>query len=341
MDETMKAIGFLQNLPIADEKSLFEFETKKPKATGHDLLVKIEAIAVNPIDVSIRKSATKKLKNPRIIGWDALGVVEGCGEEATLFKRGERVFYAGAVNRPGCNADYQLVDERLVGHAPQKLSIVQSAAMPLTSLTAWESLFEKLGINPDAQINKGKTILIINGAGGVGSIATQLAHWAGLQVIATASRPETVKWTLEHGADEVLNHHKNLTEELRKAGHQSVDYILGLNDIDGHWKEMAEMIKPQGKIVSITGNKQPLDLGLLKPKSATFSWEWMYTKSFYQLSNMITQHETLEKISALLDEGVLKSTVTKVFEPLNAANLRQAHKMIETNRTIGKIVIRK
>ncbi|MFT8493184.1 MAG: zinc-binding alcohol dehydrogenase family protein [Liquorilactobacillus satsumensis] len=339
MPEMMKAIGFQQHLPVTAERSLFEFETIKPQATGRDLLIKIEAVAINPLEVRMRATGKETLEKPRILGWDAVGIVEDCGKDVAMFAKGERVFYAGALDRPGCNADYQVVDERLVGHAPHTLSVAQIAALPVTALTAWEALFERLAIKQDKHSNQGKTILIINGAGGVGSIATQFAHWVGLHVIATDSRPETIKWTLSHGADETLNHRKNLVTELNAAGHDSVDYILELNDIDGHWEEMAKMIKPLGKIVSITGNKKSLDLGLLKAKSVTFLWEWMFTKSFYHLPEMSSQHKILEKVADLLDEGVLESTVTKVFKTLSAANLRQAHALVETNRTIGKIVI--
>lgn len=342
MVEMMNAVGYTEHLPISDELSLFDFQTPMPTPKGRDLLVKIEAIAVNPVDVSTRKDQSEKIEkdHPRILGWDALGEVVACGDEAKMFKKGERIFYAGAINRPGSNAQYQLIDERLVAIAPKKLTKQQSVAMPLTSLTAWESLFEKLQISPTDKIkNKKKTILIINGAGGVGSVATQLSSWAGLNVIATASREESIQWTLAHGANDTINHRKDMPTQLKEKGIVEVDYILQLSDIDGHWDEMAKMIKPNGRIVSITGNQKPLDLGLLKPKSVTFSWEWMYTKSFYQLPEMISQHEILERISAMLDDGVLKSTETEVLNKVSAKTLRKAHEMLETNHTIGKIVI--
>ncbi len=342
MVEMMNAVGYTEHLPISEENSLFDFKTIKPIPKGRDLLVKIEAVAVNPVDISTRKNKKEKLdkNHPKILGWDALGEVVGCGDEVRLFEKGERVFYAGAIDRPGSNADYQLVDERLVALAPKKLTQQQSVAMPLTSLTAWEALFEKLQISRTKRIeNAKKTILIINGAGGVGSIATQLAAWAGLKVIATASREESIRWTLAHGAVDTINHRIDMPTQLKEKGIDGVDYILQLSDIDGHWAEMAKMIKPNGRIASITGNQEPLDLGLLKPKSVNFSWEWMYTKSFYQLPEMISQHEILEKISTMLNDGVIKSTVTEVLHTVNAETLRKAHEMIETNHTIGKIVI--
>ncbi|MFT8457706.1 MAG: zinc-binding alcohol dehydrogenase family protein [Liquorilactobacillus ghanensis] len=336
----MNAVGVQVNSsnPVDVQPNLVDFQTEKPVATGHDLLVKIMAVSVNPIDVAVRKQVSKSSPQPKILGWDALGTVESVGSDVSLFQPGDRVFYAGDYRRAGSDAAYQLVDERLVGHAPQKLTVSQAAAMPLTALTAWEALFEKLALSPKNN-EPGQTILIINGAGGVGSIAIQLAKMAGLRVIATASRPETKAWVKKMGADLILNHRQSLPQQLRATGQQDVDYILGLNDIDGHWKEMAELIKPNGRIVSITGNQHPLDLGLLKPKSVTFAWEWMYTKSFYQLPTMITQHDTLEKISQLLDQGILHSTLRQSLEPLNAKVLQQAHKMIESNHTIGKIVI--
>ncbi|WP_057745619.1 zinc-binding alcohol dehydrogenase family protein [Liquorilactobacillus capillatus] len=336
----MKAIGFKEHLPIEDNNSLLEFAIPKPVAKGHDLLVRVEAVSVNPVDVGVRKSGHSKLQQPKIIGWDAVGVVEESGKQVTLFKKGDRVFYAGSFKRPGSNSQYQLVDERIVGHAPQTLTVDQAAAMPLTSLTAWEALFEQLAIDPQARAaNRAKTLLIINGSGGVGSIAVQLAHWAGLKVIASASRPETIDWVTSLGADQTVNHRKSLVTEVRNLGYKYVDFILELNDLDGHWDEMAELIKPSGHIASITENHHPVNLRKLTQKRATFAWEWMYTKSFYQTPDMISQHQILEQIAALLDQKVLKSTLTKTLTPINVRNLKEAHQLIETNHMIGKVVI--
>lgn len=334
----MKAIGAKTQQSGSNQSNLVDFEIKKPQAKGHDLLVKIAAVSVNPIDIAVRKQLKADLPQPKILGWDAWGIVEEIGSAVELFQPGDRVFYAGDYRRSGSNADYQLVDERLVAHAPKKLSIAQAVAMPLTSLTAWEALFEKMGLSPEKKYSN-QTILIINGAGGVGSIAIQLAKMVGLQVIATASRSETKNWAQKMGADIILNHRRSLPEQLFNNGQKSVDFILGLSDIDGHWGEIAEMIKPEGRIVSITGNRHPLDLGLLKSKSVTFAWEWMYTKSFYQLPTMITQHQILEKVSQLLDQGILHSTLKQTLHSLNADVLEQAHQMIASNRSIGKIVI--
>ena len=335
----MKAIGFKKHLKIDDPESLIDFDMEKPTAKGHDLLVKVNAVSVNPVDVGVRKSGHMVLKTPKVIGWDACGVVEEVGSKVSLFKQGDRVFYAGSFIRSGSDSEYQLVDERIVGHAPETLKDNEAAAMPLTSLTAYEALFEQMDLTWNQENNQHKTILIINGAGGVGSVATQLAHLAGLTVIATASRPDSIKWTQGHGADYVVNHHEDLVKQVRKLGFKYVDYILELKDLDGHWKEMCELIKPEGHIVSITENHRPINLRLLTKKKAHFSWEWMYTKSYYQTDDMITQHDILDKIAQMLDNGNLRCTMTKSLIPLNATNLRKAHKLVESGHMTGKVVV--
>lgn len=335
----MKAIGFSEHLDIKDPKSLFEFETPKPTPKGHDLLVKVNAVSVNPVDVGVRRSGHGKLSKPKIIGWDACGIVEKVGSQVSLFSPGDRVYYAGSFKRSGSNSEYQLVDERIVGNAPKSLTDVQAAAMPLTSLTAYEALFEQLSLSQDKTSNEGKTILIINGAGGVGSVATQLASNAGLTVIATASRPESINWVKSHGATDVVNHRKNLVNEVHKLGYKYVDYILELKDIDSHWKEMCELIKPEGAIASITENRRPINLRLLTPKKAIFAWEWMYTKSYYHTPDMQSQHEILNKIATLIDNSELQCTLTQSLSPINANNLREAHSLVENGHMIGKVVV--
>lgn len=336
----INAIGFTQHLPISNPNSFKIFQLEMPKPTGHDLLVKIIATSVNPVDVQVRGHGQGTLKQPKVIGWDAYGKVTDVGSDVSLFDVGDKVFYAGSFIRSGSDSDYQLVDERLVGHAPKKLTAAQIGGMPLTSLTAWEALFERLHIDPEQpKENAKQTLLIINGSGGVGSIATQLAHMAGLNVIASASRPETVKWVKQNGADQTVNHHRNLVTEVRKLGYHYVDYILNLNDLDGHWQEIAELIKPAGKICAITENKRGIDLQKLTKKCASFHWEWMYSKSYYHTNDMITQHEILDKVANLLDQGIIHSTVTKVLQPINVATLRQAHQAVETGHMIGKIAI--
>ncbi|MCC4455970.1 zinc-binding alcohol dehydrogenase family protein [Limosilactobacillus reuteri] len=335
----MKAIGFSEHLDIKNPKSLFEFETPKPTPKGHDLLVKVNAVSVNPVDVGVRRSGHGKLSKPKIIGWDACGIVEKVGSQVSLFSPGDRVYYAGSFKRSGSNSEYQLVDERIVGNAPKSLTDAQAAAMPLTSLTAYEALFEQLSLSQDKTSNEGKTILIINGAGGVGSVATQLASNAGLTVIATASRPESINWVKSHGATDVVNHRKNLVNEVHKLGYKYVDYILELKNIDSHWKEMCELIKPEGAIASITENRRPINLRLLTPKKAIFAWEWMYTKSYYHTPDMQSQHEILNKIATLIDNSELQCTLTQSLSPINANNLREAHSLVENGHMIGKVVV--
>ncbi|MDX1365715.1 MAG: zinc-binding alcohol dehydrogenase family protein [Arenibacter latericius] len=335
----MKAIGFKQSLPISDSNSFIEFEIEKPKPKGHDLLVKIAAISVNPVDFKIRQSAAKDtvLDTPKIIGWDAVGTVEEVGDKVSKFKVGDQVYYAGDLTRSGSNATYQLVDERITGFKPQKLSLAEAAAIPLTGLTAWETLFDRIRVDPIT--DQGKTVLIIGGAGGVGSICIQLARKVGnLTVIATASRPESAQWCTDLGANHVVDH-RSLQEELDKIGHSQVDYILDFVDLKAYWEVAAEIIKPQGHIVSITGSTEPLHLNLLKNKSVTFSYEFMYTRSMYHTDDMDKQHRILNKIGRLLDAGKLKPTLNTTLTGFTVANLKKAHQLQESGKSIGKTVI--
>lgn len=335
----MKAIGFKQSLPIEENNSFIAFETEKPKPDGFDLLVKIAAISVNPVDYKIRANAAidVALDTPKIIGWDAAGTVEAVGSKASKFKVGDQVYYAGDITRSGSNAEYQLIDERIVGHKPKNLSLAESAALPLTTLTAYESLFDRIKINPEK--DKGKTILILAGAGGVGSIAIQIAKkMANLKVIATASRPGSIQWCKDLGADYVINHY-NLKAELEEIGHSEVNYILDFVDLKGYWETVAEIIKPQGHIVTITGSADPLHLNLLKEKSVSFSYEFMYTRSMFTTDDMEEQHKILNEIAELMDRGTLKPTLTTTLEGFTVENLKKAHQMQESGKTIGKTVI--
>jgi len=336
----MKAVGFKTSLPISATNSFIDFETEKPNPQGKELLVKINAIAVNPVDYKIRQNAAKEteLAEPKIIGWDACGIIEAIGDEVSLFKVGDEVYYAGDITKPGCNAEYQVIDERIVGKKPKSLTVEAAAAVPLTALTAWEILFDRIRISTDK--DQGKTLLIIAGAGGVGSIAIQLAKkLAGLKVIATASRPQSIDWCKSMGADLVVNH-KNLVEEVRGSGVQHVDFIVDFVDTNAYWDDMAELIKPQGHIASITGSATPVALNKLKTKSASFSWEFMYTRSTFQTEDMIEQHHILNKVADLLDEGVLVPTLTQTLEGLSAKTLKQAHEQLESGATIGKLAIK-
>lgn len=334
----MKAIGFKTSLPITEADSFIEFEMEKPVPAGRNLLVKISAVSVNPVDFKVRQNSAKDkvLDTPKVIGFDAVGVVEAVGPEVSLFKVGDPVFYAGDINKPGSNAEYQLVDERIVGRKPASLSDTEATVIPLTALTAWELLFDRIRVN---EKDKGKSILIIGGAGGVGSIATQLAKQvAGLTVISTASRPETIAWCKAQGADHVVNH-KDLVNEVRKAGFQQVDIILDLVDTTGYWDAMAELIKPQGRIASITGSQTPVPLIKLKTKSVSFHWESMFTRSTFETEDMIEQHHILNKVAELLDKGVLKTTLNETLKGLSAENLKKAHQQLESGTTIGKLSI--
>ena len=336
----MKAIGFKTSLPITATDSFIEFEASKPIPQGHELLVKIEAISVNPVDYKVRQNAAKDtvFDNPKIIGWDACGIVESVGENVSLFKPGDAVFYAGDITKQGCDAAYQVIDERIVGKKPATLSIEAAAAMPLTSLTAWEILFDRMRINPEK--DKGKSLLIIGGAGGVGSIAIQLAKKiAGLKVIATAPRPETIDWCKKMGADIVINH-KDLVNEVYNTGFKFVDFIVDFVDTNMYWDIMAELIKPQGHIASITGSAAPVALNKLKSKSVSFSWELMYTRSTYQTDDMIEQHHILNKIADLLDDGTLIPTLSETLNGLSVENLKKVHALLESGKAIGKIVIK-
>lgn len=335
----MKAIGFKQSLPIENDQSFIEFEIEKPSPKGKDILVKVLANSVNPVDFKIRQGAAKDtvLETPKVIGWDAVGVVEAIGDQVSTFKIGDEVYYAGDLTRSGSNAQYQLVDERIVGFKPKNLTIEEAAAIPLTGLTAWESIFDRIRVNPEK--DKGKTILILAGAGGVGSIAIQIAKKvAGLTVIATASRPESSDWCKDFGADYVVNHY-DLKAELENIGHAEVDYILDFVNINSYWETVVDVIKPQGHIVSITGSSDPLNLSLLKSKSVTFSWEFMYTRSMYHTNDIIQQQYILNEIAALLDKGILKTTLTTVLEGFTVENFKKAHAMQESGKTIGKTVI--
>ncbi|MDD9147787.1 MULTISPECIES: zinc-binding alcohol dehydrogenase family protein [unclassified Sporolactobacillus] len=336
----MNAVGFYKNLPASDPESLVDVTVSKPVAKGHDLLVQIKAISINPVDTKVRMTKRQVETMPKIPGYDAAGIVEAVGDAVTLFKPGDKVYYAGTLDRPGSCADYQLVEEKIAGHMPEQLGFSEAAALPLTTITAWEAMADRAGITPEKDANQGKSILIINAAGGVGSVATQLAKYFGLTVIGTASRPETATWAKAHGAEFTINHHHEFLPQLQTAGFaDGVDYILCLHSTDLHWVNMAQTIKPQGHIVSIVENEHPLDLGLLKSKSVSFSWEFMFTRPVCQTPDRIRQHKLLEAAAQLVGQGVLRPTLNKQLKGINAATVRLAHQIVETNRMIGKLVI--
>lgn len=335
----MKAVALTHYLPISNPDSLMDIELPAPNVSGRDILVRVEAISVNPVDVKVRAPKDKTESQPRVLGWDAAGTVIATGEDVTRFKTGDEVYYAGDITRPGTNSEYHRVDERIVGKKPQSLSMAESAALPLTGMTAWEALFERLGI-PSEGFQSPKSILIIGGAGGVGSMAIQLANQiSGLTVIATASREETAQWCRDLGADQIISHRQNMAEQLAEQGFPVVDYILCLNDTAGHWAAMTQIIKPQGMICSIVESPEPLDLEPLKSKSAGFIWEFMFTRSMFQTEDMDEQGKLLNQISQLVENDTLQTTMHEHLTPINADNLRKAHALVEQGNMIGKVVL--
>ncbi len=337
----MKAIGVYQAHSPESPDCFVEFDLAKPQPAPKELLIKVKAVSVNPVDYKVRRSIQEKLDQPRILGWDAAGIVEQIGSDVSLFKPGDEVYYAGNIARPGSNSQYQLVDERIVGRKPTTISFEAAAALPLTTLTAWEGLFERLGIEPQKTArNSIRNLLIIGGAGGVGSVAIQIAKQvAGLQVIATASRPESIAWCEKMGADFIINHHLPFKSELEAISIPTVDYILCCNDTEQHWQNMVDVIKPQGKICSIVESKNPLNLSLLQWKSVTFAWEFMYTKPLYETDDIQSQHDLLSHVAALIDQNVLQSTLTETLGALSVTTLAEAHARLESGRTIGKLVL--
>ncbi|MCA1177281.1 MULTISPECIES: zinc-binding alcohol dehydrogenase family protein [unclassified Pantoea] len=330
----MKAIVYSQNgLPISDENALYELDVAKPQPGARDLLVNIHAIAVNPVDTKVRNGAPTD--KPRILGWDAVGVVEAVGEDVTLFQPGDEVFYAGDITRAGSYAEYGLVDERIAGHKPRTLNDAGAAALPLTSLTAWELLFDRL----EVQAEDNAALLIIGAGGGVGSILTQLARkLTNLTVIGTASRPETADWVRSLGAHHVVNHQQPLGEQLAAIGHPQVRYVASLTHTDSYYTQLVDVLAPQGKLALID-DPETLDVVPLKRKAISLHWELMFTRSLFQTCDMQRQHDILERVSQLIDDQTLQTTAGEHHGTINAANLRKAHALIESGRARGKIVL--
>lgn len=334
----MKAVGFKKSLPIEDKESFVDFETEIPKPGKRDILVKIKAISVNPVDYKVRQSAAKdsELDEPKIIGWDAAGIVEEVGKNVSLFKKGDEVYYSGDINRPGCYAEYQIVDERIAALKPENLNWEEAAALPLTALTAWESIFDRLRIKENE--GKDKTVLIIGGAGGVGSIAIQiLKKLTKFKVIATASRDVSRNWCEKMGADEIVDHH-DLIQNM--GNYEYIDYILNFADTSGNWKAMVELIAPQGGICCIVNTTEPVDLNLLKAKSVSIHWELMFTRSKFETRDMIAQHKILDKIKSLIETNKIQTTMNKRFEGLSADTLKKVHVLQESGKSVGKNVIK-
>lgn len=337
----MKAVALTQNLPVDDPRALQDLALPDPEPLARDLLVAVKAVSVNPIDTKLRApkgdETDREESAPRVLGFDASGVVEAVGPEVTQFKPGDEVYYAGDVTRSGSNAEYQCVDERIVGHKPASLSFAQAAALPLTTITAYEAFFERLGIDRDGA-NAGQSLLIIGAAGGVGSIGIQLARAAGLDVIATASRDETTRWVRELGAQHVVNHREPLVEQVRALGFEHVDHIAIFNDMR-HWDAAVELIRPQGGIVSIDATDQPMPMAGMKNKAASFHWEFMFARPMFHTPDMIEQHRLLTYVAAEVDAGRIRTTLNTVMGAINADNMRQAHALIETGTARGKVVL--
>ena len=334
----MKAVGYRNSLPITDAKSLIDVEVPDPVPGARDLLVEVKAVSVNPVDTKVRMRAAPEPGGIKVLGWDAAGVVKAIGPSVTLFKPGDEVFYAGSIARAGTNSELHLVDERITALKPRSLNFAQAAALPLTSITAWELLFDRLGIvRGDAQ-HKG-SLLIIGGAGGVGSIMIQLARrLTGLTVIATASRPESRDWVLKLGAHHAVDHSKPLADEVRSLGIQQVEFVASLTNSEQHLAQVAELIAPQGRY-GIIDDPKTFDVMLFKRKSVSLHWELMFTRAVFETPDMIEQHRLLAKVAEMVDAGSIRTTLSEDFGPINAANLRRAHALIESGRSTGKIVL--
>jgi NADPH:quinone reductase-like Zn-dependent oxidoreductase len=354
----MKAVGYRKSLPIDAADALIDFETAKPEPRGRDIRVAVKAISANPVDYKVRKRAAPPEGETKILGYDAAGVVDAVGPDVILFKTGDEVFYAGSIQRQGTNSEFHLVDERIVGRKPKTLSFAQAAALPLTSITAWELLFDRLTAMPKAAVlplssvsaawqlvhdqfhvaNK-STLLIVGGAGGVGSILIQLARrLTGLTVVATASRPETQKWCLDLGAHGVVDHTKPMKEQIEKLKLPPVALIASLTNTDQHYKALADIIAPQGKY-GLIDDPPEFNVSVFKGKAVSIHWESMFTRSSFQTPDMIAQHNLLNDVADLIDKGVLRTTLDQTFGTINAANLKRAHALLESGKSRGKIVL--
>ncbi len=335
----MKAIALTHYLPIDDPQSLFDVELDPPLAQGRDLLVRVEAVSVNPVDTKVRAPKPQVEAQPKVLGYDAAGVVEAVGAEVTMFRPGDAVYYAGDITRPGSNAQLQLVDERIVARKPGSLDFAQAAALPLTALTAWELLFERMGYAFDGG-GAGRILLVIGGAGGVGSIAIQLARLACFTVVATASREETAQWCRELGASHVVDHRQPLAPQLQALGFEHVDAALNLADTDRYWTELGELLAPQGHVGLIVEPAGALRIGdPYKAKCIGIHWEMMFARARYRTADMDEQGRILARVAALVDEGRLRGTLRETLSPIDAANLREAHRRLESGRSIGKLAL--
>ena len=335
----MKAVGFYQYLPLDHPESLLDVEVEAPQPAVRDLLVEVKAVSVNPVDAKRRAAGSRPDTELKILGWDAAGIVSAVGPQAKLFKPGDKVYYAGSNQRPGANSQLHLVDERIVGPKPTNLSFAEAAALPLTTITAWEAMFERMGISKSGA-DAGKLLLILGGAGGVGSIAIQLAKkLARLKVIASASRADSIAWVKALGADATVDHARPLPEQMAALGAPDVDFIFCCNNTEPVFSVLPRLIAPQGRICSIVRMSKPVDLSLLQEKSASFAWEGMFTRSTFQTPDMEAQHGLLEDAAGLFESGVLVTTVRENLGKICAAHLKRAHQRIEQGHMVGKVVL--
>ncbi|MBI2748608.1 MAG: zinc-binding alcohol dehydrogenase family protein [Burkholderiales bacterium] len=335
----MKAVGLYRYLPIDHRESLLDLEIETPVAANRELLVAVKAISVNPVDTKRRAPKDQVETRPKVLGWDASGVVTAAGPEAQIFRAGDEVVYAGSIVRQGANSEFHLVDERIVGRKPKNLSFAEAAALPLTTITAWELMFDRMGVSKGG-VHAGRTLLILGGAGGVGSIAIQLAKkLARLKVIASASRPESIAWAKGLGADATVDHTRPLPEQLAALGEPEMDYVVCFTNTDPYFPVFPKLLKPQGRVGSIVRMLKPVDLSLLQEKSLSFSWEGMFTRSTFRTPDMIAQHELLDEAAMLIESGVLRTTMKMNLGTINAANLKRAHKLLEEGHAVGKLVL--
>lgn len=330
----MKAIGYKNPSETATAGSLQEYTLDMPVASARDLLIEVKAVSVNPVDTKLRGRINPS-PDIKVLGYDGVGIVKAVGEQVTLFNVGDRVFYAGDMSRQGSNAEFQLVDERIVGLAPTSISDAQAAALPLTAVTAWELLFDRLQLNRDSN----QSVLIIGAAGGVGSIMLQLAkQLTNVTIIATASREKSADWVRKLGADHVINHHQPLAEQLTALGFDSVDNIVSLTNTDQHFEQIVECITPQGKFALID-DPASLNVVALKRKSVSLHWEFMFTRSLFETTDMQTQHDILSQIAQLIDNGTLVTTLGEELGKINVENLVKAHQLLESQTAVGKLVL--
>ncbi|QNA87293.1 zinc-binding alcohol dehydrogenase family protein [Massilia sp. Dwa41.01b] len=334
----MKAIAAFASLPADNEAALQDVTLPDPVATGHDLLVEVHAVSVNPVDTKIRRGLPAEGQlDAKVMGYDASGIVRAVGPEVTLFRPGDRVWYAGAINRPGSNSELHLVDERIVGRMPINLGFAEAAALPLTAITAWELLFDRLGLEFGA--HAGQKLLVVGAAGGVGSILVQLARQlTGITVIATASRPQTQEWVRILGAQHVVDHSGPIDAALNAAGLGEVDYVVSLTHTHKHFESLVNALKPQGKLALID-DPEPIDIRIMKRKCLSLHWELMFTRSLFTTPDIQEQHRLLNEVAQLVEDGRIRTTLAEHFGPINAANLRRAHAFIESGAASGKVVL--